>query len=204
MIGGRPYLSPPEVLKALKESSIQYAKGDVWGEAISPEANPLLRSLDDAMFRLYDARSASAVMMNVGGVVPYYYGRTLNHILYVFIPRYLWPEKPHLDDIHKVSALVMYPEYGNPVGTVAELYMNFGLVAVLVGGFGALLLCRWGEWSLSRPDGISPTLLCMYPILSELYIFASYNFTQRICEAIRGLAVMAMIGLAIRFLRRYP
>lgn len=200
----RNFLSPLEVTEVLIEGTTQYFTDDVGGTHISPETNPLLRSLDDTMYRLYDARSASAVMTNVPDVIPYFYGRTLFHVIYVFTPRYFWPEKPDLGDIHKVTNLVMFPEIGNPTGTVAELYMNFGFFAVLMGGVASFLLCRWGERNLARKGGIRPALLCMYPILSEQCIFASYNFTQRISESIRGLLVLAMIALLLRFIRNRP
>lgn len=203
LLYNKKFLNVLGVAKVVKKGTTSYFTEQAWGRHISTDSNPFFRSLDDTMYRLYDARSASAVIMNVPDVIPYFYGKTLIHIFYAFIPRYFWSEKPYLDDIHRVTYWVMFPESGNSAGTLAELYMNYGFFAVLLGGITSFLLCRWGDRIVGRKKGVSPALLCMYPILAEQYIHASHNFTQRICEGIRGLLVLALIMFLLWFNKRY-
>ncbi len=198
----KKFMNLSQITELLKLSAVAYFIEEIKGPHVSFEPNPFIRSLDDTMYRLYDARSASAVMMNVPDSIPYFEGKTFLHIFYAFIPRYFWSEKPYLDDIHRVTEGVMYPEIGNPLGTVAELYMNYGLLAVLLGGITSFFLCKWGEHILTRKEGIGPVWVCMYPILAEQYIEASYNFTQRISECIHALMVIALIILLLQLVKK--
>lgn len=196
--GDRAFLTVPQVIRILYDAGVSYAHSD---------ANVLMRSMDDTMFRLYEARSASAVMMNVPDVIPYFYGKTFLHVFYAVVPRYFWPGKPSLNEIHQVTHRVMPNDSGlNPAGILAELYMNYGFSVVLLGGIVSLLLCRWSERiltrQLTRKGGIDPAWLCTYPLMVELWFFASFNFTQRLCEGIRWVLVLALIALLLRFARK--
>lgn len=199
----RTFLSVSDVAKVLYETGVGYVQGGFRGGYSSGEAHFLLRTVDDTMYRLYEARSASAVMMNVPDVIPYFYGKTFLHVFYAMIPRYFWPGKPNLAEIHYVTIRVMPSDSGvNPAGTLAEFYMNYGFIAVLFGGIASFLICRWSERILTRKLSISPAWLCMYPLLVELYVFASYNFTQRLSEGIRWFLVLVLIDLLLRYARR--
>lgn len=199
----RSFLTIPKVAGVLQETSAGYARGVFQGGSSSDETNVLLRALDDTMYRLYDARSASAVMINVPDVIPYFYGKTLIHVFYSLVPRYFWPGKPSLIEIHKVTTWVMPNDSGwNPTGTLAEFYMNYGFLAVLIGGIACFFLCRGFDRLVKRKLIISPAWLCIYPILAEQFLFASSNFTRRICESIRGLVVLALIALLLSFAKR--
>lgn len=193
---GQTYLSVRQVADVLADTSARYLSGNIATTTSSVEGNAALRSLDDAMFRLYDARSASAVMEAVPDILPYYGGRTFLHIFYALIPRFFWPEKPNLAEIHYVTTMVMPGDSGiNPTGTLAEFYLNYGLVAVFLGGVVCWLIVRWHTSNLSAKGVISPTVLCTYPIIAELYFASNLNFTQRVCEGLRfGLVAAAVYG----------
>ncbi len=201
----RAYLDPLETLNVVIETFSNINRGDdlygKWGHS-SPGA-PTLKAIDDTMYRLYDARSAAAVMGNVPKIIPYFYGETFLHILYAYIPRYFWEGKPMLNEVHRVTTWVMPDDEGiNPTGTIAEFYMNFGFIGILLGGGVCLALCRWGENSLNRPAGIGPALYCVYPVLSLYFVWASETFSRRIAESLRTLLVIGLLTLVFRLAAR--
>jgi len=202
--GDKRYLTAGEVLEVLHRTGVGYVEGVLQDRGnASTEENMLLRLLDDTMFRLYDARSASAVMMNVPDVIHYFYGETFLHMFYSLIPRYLWTEKPQLSDIHRVTIQVMPNDSGvNPAGTIAEFYMNYGFFAVLFGGIVSFILCQWSDHILTRRVGAGPTWLCMYPLLAEQFIAANNNFTQRISESIHWGLVLLLIAILLQFAKK--
>ena len=65
--------------------------------------------------------------------VPYQYGRLYSYIGVTFIPRFLWPDKPSVNDANRwyqVSYGLTLPRglsnVSIAVGTLAESYINFG------------------------------------------------------------------------------
>ncbi len=196
------FVAPAKIFNVLKTGTSRYMSNEIVGMHISPESNVLMKSLDDTMYRMYDARSASAVMEKVPDIIPYYCGETLQQVLYAFMPRYFWVEKPNLDSIHRITSLAMWPERGNPLGTLAELYLNYGSFAVFWGGIFALLICLWTDYMFSRKGaGVHPMKLAVYPIIAEQFIYASNNASQRICEYLRGLLVLMLIVMALKVIK---
>ena len=109
----RQFLDPAQVAEVLLEASKGLLQEDYGNERESSLAsNPVWRILDDAMYRLYDARSASAVMESVPTVIPYSRGETFRHILYAYVPRYFWPDKPDLEELHHITTWVMTDDLG--------------------------------------------------------------------------------------------
>ncbi|MBU0571108.1 MAG: hypothetical protein KJ995_08345 [Candidatus Omnitrophica bacterium] len=201
--GGRRFLSVSQVFHVFAEAGVGYARGDFRGRMGSSSDVAMLRALDDTMFRLYQARSASAVMISVPNVIPYFYGKTFVHILYAMIPRYFCPNKPDLGEIQKVTTLVMpYDEGVNPAGTIAEFYMNYGFVAVFFGGIICLLLCRWIERILKHPERINLAWVCVYPIWAEQFLIPYGSFSRRICESFRSVLVLAIVALVLKYCRK--
>lgn len=193
------YLSPGQVVSVIAGTAVEFVRGDA-GQVTSL----IGQALDDTFDRLYMARSASAVMMNVPAVIPYSYGSTFMHVLYAWIPRYIWPEKPTLGDIHRLTTLVMPDDSGvNPTGTIAELYISGGFVAVLLGGIVCAYLCRAQERVLLRRTGRpSPAWICVYPSLGLWFLWADANLSQRIAEGLHVLLLFGLVRLFLRFARR--
>lgn len=192
-----PYLTPVQAAEIVGKTTGAFLAGKTDGEEFF-----LFKAMDDTMFRLYDARSASAVMMNVPNVIPYYYGATFLQIFYASIPRYFWPDKPSLGDIHTVTTLVMPDDMGiNPTGTIAELYMNGSFIFVFFGGVICFMICRWIERVLLRKGLNQYILLCVYPIMTEWIVGANYNLTQRLSEGLRIVIFIWLFSLFIRFIR---
>ncbi|MFA4902761.1 MAG: hypothetical protein WC600_08450 [Desulfobaccales bacterium] len=194
----RMYLTPFEASRALEKGITSYLLGEVQESHVTSESNVFLMPLDDSMYRLYEARSASAVMSSFPQPNPYISGESFINIAYAIIPRYLWNDKPSLGSIHEITNMIMYPEIGNPLGTLSELYINFGFLGVLFGSFVCLLICCKLEGIFSSTSPIRISWVAVYPFIAEQLIMASYNFSQRISEGIRALIVLLLIGLLLR------
>jgi len=195
----RAFLDIFEIAKVLKETTLYYAKGSSREYSIRV-FDLIMASIDDAMYRLYEARSASAVMMNVPDIIPYFNGETFKNILYAVIPRYFWPEKPDLADIQSVTKWVMPSDSGvNPTGTLAEFYMNRGFFAVFIGGIICFLACMVSDWIMGKKIRVNPALLCAYPILAECFLLANHSFSQRASESIHWLLVFMLMVIFLKF-----
>jgi len=185
-----------EVVNVLYDSTVN----------IMDDSNVVMRYSDKTMERLYEARSASAVMANVPDKINYQNGATFIHAAYAFIPRYFWPEKPSLREIHYFTTEVMPDDEGvNPLGTIGEFYINFGFLSVFLGGLVSLWIClflekRFVRYYILNKHNKLRALIVVYPI-SAIWIFgSSYNFTQRISEGLRLSMLFFALCLMFYFL----
>lgn len=198
------YLSIKQVTEIITITSKNYfQKDDHTPEFGSKESNIILKTIDDFMYRLYDARSESAVMKSIPQKIPYYYGKTFVHILYAFIPRYFYVDKPNLREIHFITTKVMKSDSGiNPLGTMAEFYLNFGFFGVFLGGIICFFLCRWGDMMILKykKSSWNIALICTFPFLADLYWAANFNFTQRLCEGLRAILVAFLMLIIFLFI----
>lgn len=191
---GRQMLGPMEILSVVGRTVLDYGR-------LTDQA-PLLNTVDTAMMRLYDARSASAVMMGVPDAIPYMYGETFLQVLFAAIPRYLWSAKPVLSDVHLITAAVMKDDIGvNPTGTIAELYLNYGFVAIFLGGVLCSRICLWLDHALAESVKAYAVWICVYPMMTEWLLGASYNLSQRLSEGVRGVIIFGLVTLLRRFVR---
>ena len=198
MSGERSYITPTQAADIVGKATRDFIDTKASGGGESR----LLKALDETMFRLYDARSASAVMFNVPTVIPYQYGETVLQVFYAMVPRFLWEGKPSLRDIHMLTVQVMPDDMGiNPVGTIAELYLNGGFVAILLGGIICFAICRSLDRLLLSRGLKRGIFLCIYPLTIEWIVGANYNFTQRLSEGIHLLIFIWLFGFFIRFCR---
>jgi len=193
------YISPTEILPLLADAASFYAGG----EREEGFMASVMRTVDDTMDRLHMARSASAVMEGTPEVIPYFYGGTFLHVFYAFIPRYLWAEKPDLRDVHLLTLLVIFGEAGvNPTGTIAELYVNYGFVAVFIGGLLCFFLCQWQEALFMRGDQKAKYWVCVYPIVCVWVFWQDLNLSQRLAEGLRGILIFWSVVLFLRLIRK--
>lgn len=198
----RSYVTPATILKILKDGTRIYYENDyIGGIQTSVEINPILRNIDDTMFRFYDARSLSATMLCIPETIPYAYGDTFKHIVYSIIPRYIWKNKPDLLEIHQITDVAMYPLKYYPLGTLGEFYWNGGFIGILLGGIVCFLICSWFDKYVAKNIYASPLLICSYPLFSQLLIISSHNFSQRIAETIHLMMVMGLIASVLFIIR---
>ena len=137
------------------------------------------RLLDDTFFRLYDACSASAVMINVPGTIPYFLmGRPSRIFFTLSFPASSGQANQALEVIYMVTTWVMPNDMGvNPLGTIGEFYINFGFAGDLLGRDclpGSISDLREGAYPEER--GRACMAMCLscdgtiyYPCIHDLY-----------------------------------
>jgi hypothetical protein len=128
--------------------------------------NASMRGLSEFILSgsLSDIRIFVLVAHHYGRDVPLAFGSTLLRILTQFIPHALWPAKP-IDlgvELGRLSNPLTIS--GTPAGFVAEMYMNFHAVGVLVGAavLGALVRRLYRHLMLS--DELHLTSIVIYAV----------------------------------------
>ncbi|MCB2227323.1 MAG: hypothetical protein KQH53_11655 [Desulfarculaceae bacterium] len=151
------------------------------------------------MKRLYDARSASAVMSSVPQRIDYMYGDTFIDVLFALVPRYIWKDKPDLSRTHLITKTVMPLDSGvNPLGTLAELYVNLNFLGVFLGAIGFLFICLLFNFILYRSSRVGLATTACYPILFVWFVGINFNLSQIITELIRGALIIIMTVLYLK------
>jgi hypothetical protein len=82
------------------------------------------------------------VLMHVPEDVSFRGGNTYLNVLYYFIPRAIWPDKPTLSagEVYKQERSLIFVGGGLGIGYLGELYFNFGWLGILLGSLGYGLL----------------------------------------------------------------
>ena len=119
-----------------------------------------------------------------------YYGKTYAAILTLPFPRSLWPEKPGLGDhiIRMATPDRPYDKEGRAIGYIAEAYMNFGILGViLIPLLLGYFLSKWHLTSLAL--GIrSPEFL--------LYLCVASSLIQVFRDGLTSIVVFSIINSA--------
>ena len=105
-----------------------------WQEALSdPSGDGLKEVMNLSVSRLSLLTQTANVLEQTPSVVPYQYGRLYSYMVITVIPRFVWPEKPSVNDANQFYQVA----YGLTreedlegvsiaVGVLTEGYMNFG------------------------------------------------------------------------------
>jgi hypothetical protein len=107
---------------------------NIWADAITDQTGQQGKLLVDASLnRLSLLQQTANVMESTPDRVPYQYGRLYSYVGVTFIPRFLWPDKPSVNDANRwyqVSYRLTLPgelsRVSISVGTLAESYISFG------------------------------------------------------------------------------
>jgi hypothetical protein len=107
---------------------------NMWaGAATDPTGQKGQQLADATLRRLSLLQQTANVMENTPDRVPYQYGRLYSYVAVTFIPRFLWPGKPSVNDANHwyqvTYGLTMPGQLSTvsiAVGTLAESYINFG------------------------------------------------------------------------------
>jgi hypothetical protein len=106
----------------------------LWNKALINQDGEQFKELCNATFsRLSLLQQTANVMESTPSRVPYQYGSLYSYIGVTFVPRFLWPDKPSVNDAnhwYQVSYGLTDPHQLSTVsiavGTVTESYINFG------------------------------------------------------------------------------
>lgn len=122
-------------------------------------------------FSLLNQQSQVARIVEEEG---FYRGKTLEYWTYVFIPRFLWKEKPPVNQgawfAYKINEKEMgHPYQGNHTWSVnmtipGELYLNFSWAGVVLGGLliGWLVFAFWQALQFYEPSGLGNLWVNVY------------------------------------------
>ena len=150
------------------ENAGALAKASFWIETSAERLNSRIgqQSSDDTLHDALQAlltrssvvKESATVFENTPSLVPYQYGATYRYLLITLIPRFLWPNKPSVNDANRFYQLAYgvtqqqdLDHVAIGAGLIPEAYMNFGwfgipavmcLAGVILGVFERVFLCR--------------------------------------------------------------
>lgn len=146
--------------------------------------------------RLTDKQAVETFVEHIGKDHPYKFGSTLEQMLYVFVPRIIWSEKPGEN-----SAQLFNREFNISADRdtfispthIGELYWNFGVFGVVIGMalIGLLLGYVFARFDPSRRSSITGALV----LIVTLYELAVRRGGQIEVEYVVWLRTMALLGL---------
>ena len=154
---GQVQAGPIEKIEFWVDASLQ-----AWQEAFNdPVGSGVATLLSGSLTRTSLLTQAANVLELTPTVVPYQYGRLYSYLAVSLVPRFLWPEKPSVNEANRFYQVVYgitreqdLDSISIAVGVLTEGYINFGwfgaaLVMFLVG----VLLDFWNETFLAGSGG---------------------------------------------------
>ena len=199
------YIKPLAILSLLSASATSYLGGNFDRNSLQSDAGmSFVRILDDTMFRLHEGRSAAAVVPHYPNTYPFLNGETIIPVVYALVPRFFWPGKPELRDTHVLTTDFMPGDAGvNPLGTLAELYINGGYILVVAAGLFCIMVFGKLLRKLQTNLILDKIALCVtYPFVAEILVSASKNVSQRLSEGMRMIVVYYFVLVILRMGRR--
>ena len=112
----------------------------MWSQALDDPGSEASQMLaNSALERLSLFQQTANVVDLTPGVVPYQYGKLYSYLAVTFVPRFIWPDKPSVNDAnawYQVSYRLTSPRHlqgvSIAVGALTESYVNFGWFGPLV------------------------------------------------------------------------
>ena len=160
-------------------------------------------TMDLASRRLgVDLITLADVIHDTGRTVPYWSGGSYRPLLYKFVPRFIYPDKPIED-----SGQTFGHRYGllNPANydtsynlpQLTELYINFGLAGVMLGMFLFGLLYRSMRAVLVHPEmGFGALIAAIYLSIEMLAVESATS--MMIGELIWGFIYLGLLSAFIQ------
>jgi hypothetical protein len=159
---------------AIGDSLIEGAQRGTLGDVAATDQTFVIERIDTAAARIFPATYVSYPVQEVQSA-GFRNGQTLEYLLYAFIPRVLWPNKPLVsrgawmtvelggaeseENAHSSSAIT----------AEGELYWNFGVAGMVLGMAGLGWLISRLVW---RQAGIDPRAdpICMLALLITIFM----------------------------------
>lgn len=157
-----------------------------------------LRSLSD---RVYARKYIDIIVERTGKDVAYQNGATLLYVIYSFIPRAIWPDKPQIS-----TGQLFNREFGLsqsrltfvPSTFLGELYWNFGYGAVVIGMaviggmFGII-----GSMARSLPEMTSPRFILLLLATYFLVLRFEAGLGQQFGKMGRIVVVLLLMNMVL-------
>jgi len=155
-------------------------------------------------FSTYDA--FVKIVQRVPDSIPYQWGETIWESLTVWIPREFWPNKPM--GLGDRLTITLSGEYGvgntSPTGP-GELYLNFGLLGLLIGMLLVGVGCAWLSQGVSgRPSQDMTASLLLYAVTFPLPLALTWGGSDQVVWNLADstLPIYAVL-LVARFLHAF-
>jgi len=172
-------------------------------EMLASRETPYQYMIQFTLNRLTCSTVVAQVMHETPDDVPYWGGATLYPILFKPIPRLIWPDKPQ-----EISGQTFGHRYGllseDDSGTsfnlpqVAELYINFGVVGVLIGMFLCGMLYR-ASLSLFIHPGMGFGAVVASAYVSALWTDIESALGLSFGGVFWGIVFIGLIHLVVEF-----
>ena len=164
--------------------------------------------LDASVFaflkRMTVVTSVAAIVSDTGRWVDYRYGETLLlGPIGLFIPRFLWPDKPNISIGREFGATfrlknAMDSETEISPSMVGELYWNFSIPGVVVGMWLLGTGYRWFYQRYGAGAGFDPTRKAVYAALLPTALLFEGNVAVIIGGVIKALVILVLFLLVSR------
>lgn len=158
--------------------------------------------LDESVFaflsRINIVTSVAAIVSDTGRWVDYAYGRTLLLApIGLFIPRFVWPDKPSISIGREFGATFRFTgafdreTYIAP-SMVGELYWNFALPGVVIGSWLLGAAYRWYYQRYGAGSGYDPVRKAAYATLLPTALAVESNVALMIGGGVKTLVIIAV------------
>ena len=182
-----------------------------WSDALSGEGlTPTNRATAAVVERASLLTQVAHVVEVTPSQLPFQQGSTYSYALVALIPRFLWPDKPTVNDANRYYQLA----YGLSdaksvnmtsiaVGSMAEGYINFGWLGVVVVmvGIGAVLKIYERAFFVEQSNGL---ILCIGVALIPQLLSIESQLGQYLGGVVQqvGLAFVAFLPITVRRARK--
>jgi hypothetical protein len=180
-----------------------------WNETITnPSAVSLRQTVGPSVNRLSLLAQTANVIDKTPSIVPYQYGRLYSYMVITFIPRFIWPDKPSVNDANQyyqlAYSLTSEENLGGvsiAVGVLTEGYMNFGWF----GAMGIMFLLGiffdfYQRMFLSKGSGILLTSLGI--ILLPQFLAIEAQLAQYLGGIVQQILFALLVMLPALKIRR--
>lgn len=116
------------------------ASFEKWEQTITDSSGESFRrALNPSVSRVSLLNQTANVIEQTPSVIPYQNGQLYSYLIVTWIPRFVWPEKPSVNDSNRyyqvAYGLTAEDQLGNvsiAVGFLAEAFINFGWIGVIL------------------------------------------------------------------------
>jgi len=182
-----------------------------WNHTLEhPSAENIRETISPSVNRLSLLSQTANVIDKTPGIVPYQYGQLYSYMLVTIIPRFIWPDKPSVNDANQfyqvAYGLTSQDNLGNvsiAVGVLTEGFMNFGWLGVI----GVMFLLGvffdfYQSTFLSKQSGVLLTALGV--VLLPQFMAIESQMAQYLGGIVQQIALALIVMLPALNLSRKP
>lgn len=153
--------------------------------------------IKQVMGRFYGIDSLTIIIRDTPNVMDYQLGATILPLLYAWIPRALWPDKPIIS-FSKIFGETYLGQFFSGTGTAAsvtmlgEVYLNFHIAGMIVGSFLiGLILRAIYEYLIVKNLG-APAVFIYASLFLYLFVFWEFDIAGFLAGRFIYIAMLAI------------